>query len=333
MGDGPPVNKLSQYKLVMWFTGDEYSNTLTLADQANLQSYLDNGGRIFISGQDIGFDIRSGSFYQNYLHAHFLTDNANGRIFTGLNNFSGLSVELSLTQGDSAKNQFSIDAISPLGSAPAFYINYDDAYQFFTGTSMSTAMVSGVAALISSYYGNFNADQIKGTVLNSTDSRLSLQGKVRTGGRINAHKALTSLVAPSDLTATIQSEREVSLVWNDNSTGEKGFKVERQVLGGQFNEIASVSSGQTIFTDSGAKAGMTYAYRARAFNDVAHSAYSNEASVIMPGEIKADGGGGGGGGGCSIGSVHNCQTAAADTMSLFMPVVAILIIRRLKKGG
>jgi hypothetical protein len=100
------------------------------------------------------------------------------------------------------------------------------------------------------------------------------------------------------------------------------------VFGGQFNEIASVSSGQTTFTVGGPKAGMAYAYRVRAFNAVAHSAYSNEASVIMPGEIKA-GGGGGGGGGCSIGLVHNRQTAIAISCSV-MPLVVIMISGRLK---
>jgi hypothetical protein len=48
-----------------------------------LESFMDNGGNLFVSGQDIGWDIMSGdgygtstteSFYQNYLHADYLSD-------------------------------------------------------------------------------------------------------------------------------------------------------------------------------------------------------------------------------------------------------------------
>ncbi len=327
--DGPAASQLNQYKLVIWFTGDEYRDTLTLSDQANLQSYLENGGRLFITGQEIGFDIKASSFYQNYLHAVYITDDANGTFYTGLNSFSGLFVELPLTYGDGARNQNFIDAIKPINSAAAFYIHYNDAYQFLKGTSMSTPMVSGAAALIASYYGNFSADQIKGTILGSVDIKPSLQGKILTGGRLNAYKALTSLIPPSNLTATVQSGKTVVLTWTDNSTGENGFKIERKESGGQFIEIATVVSNQTKYTDSDLQANQTYIYRIRAFNTVAYSAYSNEASVTLSGGSK--GGGGGGGGGCSIGMVHCYQTAIADTIVLLLPLIVILIIKRFTK--
>lgn len=180
--DGPDAGKLKQYKLVIWFTGNKYSNTLTVTDQGNLASYLDSSGRLFISGQDIGYDIGSTSFYKNYLHARFITDDANGSFYTGLNDFDGLSLDLSSTHGDGARNQRSIDAVKPVDGSAAFYIPYSDAYQFFDGTSMCTAMVSGVAALVSSYYSDFTTSQIKGTILLSVDGLPSLQGRILSGG-------------------------------------------------------------------------------------------------------------------------------------------------------
>ncbi len=316
--NGPPLNTLSQYRLVIWFTGGEYQNTLTATDQTNLESYLDSGGRLFISGQDIGYDIGSSAFYQNYLHATYVTDDALGRSYTGLNNFTGLFVELPEICSDSMNDQYltSVDAVNPsgAGSLSAFFIDYNDAYQFLDGTSMSTPVVAGIGALIASLHNDFTADQIKETILGSVDVLPSLQGKILTGGRVNAYKALTALLPPSNLNAVAESKTQVSLTWTDNSQGESGFSIERKQSGGQFAEIATIPADQTTYTDSTVQAGKTYTYRVRAFNAGAYSAYSNQATVTLPGGNK-----GGGGGGCSIGATQNYQTALADTMVLFMP--------------
>ena len=329
--DGPDLARLSNYKLVIWFTGGTYKNTLTLTDQTNLQSYLDNGGRLFISGQDIGFDIGSSNFYQNYLHASYITDDALGAVYTGLNSFDGLSVQLPSLCRDSAFNRYipSVDAVKPYGadSVAAFYIHYNDAYQFLQGTSMATPMVSGIAGLVASFYGNFSANQIKGAILSSVDEKPSLQGKTVTGGRVNAYKALLSLIPPSDLNVSLQGTTAL-LTWKDNSTGETGFKIERKSPGGVFVEIATVISNQTTYTDTGLKSGKTYVYRIRAFNAFANSAYSNEAFVTTLGGNK---GSSSGGGGCSIGKFQNTHTAIADTVVIFMPFWVIHIIKRLRR--
>jgi subtilisin family serine protease len=324
-GDGPAADRLKQYSLVIWFTGDEYRNTLTLNDQDNLRSYLDAGGTLFITGQEIGFDIGQSDFYQTYLHALYVSDNANGKFLTGSDIFGGLSVDLSLTSGDGAGNQLFVDAVRPLGSAAAFSIHYNDAYELFDGTSMSAAVVSGVAALVASYYGNFNAEHLKSVILKSVDIRQSLKGKILTGGRLNAYRALTSLLPPSQCIAIAQAGGKVLLTWADNSTAEEGFTIERKRSGDQFREIASVSSGNTAYTDSGLQAGI-FTYRVRGFIDQALSSYSNEVSVTVQDGAKAKGGGGGVG--CSLGNTTNNQTAVADTIVFFTPLFVIWLLRR-----
>ena len=328
-GDGPGADILKQYSLVIWFTGDEFRNTLTPTDQDNLRSYLDSGGALLITGQEIGFDIGRSDFYETYLHARYVSDNANGKILTGADIFGGLLVDISLTHGDGAANQFFVDAVLPLGSAKAFSIDYHDAYELFDGTSMSAAVVSGVAALVASYYENFSAQLLKSVILHSVDVRQSLQGKILSGGRLNAYKAVTSLLSPSELTGTTLTGGRVLLTWADTSNAEEGFAIERQRSGDQFREIALVFLGVTTYTDSGLQTG-TFTYRVRGFIDQAYSAYSTEVSVTVQNGAKSDGGGGGG---CSVGNTANNQTAAADLTILFLPAFVVWIMARKRIRG
>ncbi|HHY32961.1 MAG TPA: S8 family serine peptidase [Firmicutes bacterium] len=57
---------------IIWNCGEAYSGTLLAADQAFLSQYLDNGGRLFLSGYDILYDLISGDkgpdFVAQYLH-------------------------------------------------------------------------------------------------------------------------------------------------------------------------------------------------------------------------------------------------------------------------
>jgi len=65
-------------------------------------------------------------------------------------------------------------------------------YQEKQGTSMATPFVSGVAALILAANPGISIDELRTRLLNSVDPLPSLKGKVTTGGRINAAKAVGS---------------------------------------------------------------------------------------------------------------------------------------------
>jgi thermitase len=66
-------------------------------------------------------------------------------------------------------------------------------YGYYSGTSMATPHVTGVAVLLKSQNPTLDDAQIKSAILDSVDKRSSLSGKVLVGGRLNAASALTSV--------------------------------------------------------------------------------------------------------------------------------------------
>ena len=58
------------------------------------------------------------------------------------------------------------------------------------------------------------------------------------------------------------------LTWDETSTNETGFRVERKAEActgpGAFTEIGAVAANIVTFTDSGVVEGQTYCYRVRA---------------------------------------------------------------------
>jgi subtilisin family serine protease len=63
-------------------------------------------------------------------------------------------------------------------------------YEEKSGTSMATPVVAGVAALIVANNPRVSVDELKKRILASSDPIVALNGKVATGGRVNAAKAL-----------------------------------------------------------------------------------------------------------------------------------------------
>jgi subtilisin family serine protease len=75
--------------------------------------------------------------------------------------------------------------------------NEEDWYGRADGTSMSAALVSGVAALVKSKYPNDNAVLLKRRILAGVDVLGLLEPYVITGGRLNAAGALTAVITAS----------------------------------------------------------------------------------------------------------------------------------------
>ncbi|MBI2417013.1 MAG: T9SS type A sorting domain-containing protein, partial [Ignavibacteriales bacterium] len=92
---------LPDYKAVIWMSGDQsiLDSTITPSEQILLKGYLEQGGCLFISGSEIGWDLYNKGtasdkeFYTNYLKAIYVSDDAGSEIFQGISAslFDGLT--------------------------------------------------------------------------------------------------------------------------------------------------------------------------------------------------------------------------------------------------
>jgi subtilisin family serine protease len=121
----PTAATMSLFESVIWFTGDDYGTTLTATDEAEIAAYLDGGGRLFISGQDIGYDINTEPFYANYLHAQYVQDDvALGGVLGVPTNVVGYGFAFDIKGGTGANNQAYPSEINPISPAMAAFV-YD----------------------------------------------------------------------------------------------------------------------------------------------------------------------------------------------------------------
>ncbi|MGA2799628.1 MAG: S8 family serine peptidase, partial [Thermoguttaceae bacterium] len=94
-------------------------------------------------------------------------------------------------------------------------------YAYYSGTSMATPMVSGVAALAWAYKPTATVADIRNAILQGVDKISSLSGKVASGGRLDAYNTLKLLGAGAAPSLPVLA----SLLVNPASTVTKGASV------------------------------------------------------------------------------------------------------------
>jgi hypothetical protein len=99
------LNEIALFDYCVWLTGERVP-ALTTEEMGVLTGLLDSGGKLFISGQDIGRDIGGTVFYSDYLHASFVSDSTGILVLDGIDGepiSDGLTLQIS--GGDGANNQ------------------------------------------------------------------------------------------------------------------------------------------------------------------------------------------------------------------------------------
>ena len=134
-----PLEVIEEYDLMIWFCGDDYNSTLTTSDQQKLSDYLDNGGKLFINGNDVGYDIHNDPFYSNYLKALYIGDGPYTTTSTAYG-INGDPISGDFTGGIGISTNY-VDQINPAGGSEKIFtynynstnygcgIKYDGSYQ------------------------------------------------------------------------------------------------------------------------------------------------------------------------------------------------------------
>jgi len=86
------TNTASDYTGIYWIAGDESTTDTTLDNYEKefLRNYLRNGGNLFISGSEIGWDLYQmgdnddKDFYRDYLKSKFVSDDSNSKLARGI---------------------------------------------------------------------------------------------------------------------------------------------------------------------------------------------------------------------------------------------------------
>jgi C1A family cysteine protease len=111
---------LSKYKILVWYTGDHRTSIFASADIESLMSFLNDGGRLFLTSQDAA-EALSGSgnpsdsiFLADYLHCKFVIDNCTQRLIMGEpGDTVGDTLYIQAWGVGSAQNQTSKDVLLP----------------------------------------------------------------------------------------------------------------------------------------------------------------------------------------------------------------------------
>ena len=89
-------------------------------------------------------------------------------------------------------------------------------------------------------------------------------------------------ITPTDLVINSVSEYGITLSWQDNSSNEEGFIIERKENSGMYTELKSVKNNVITFYDSTAIVpSTTYYYRVKAYNSYGSSDWSNEVYALL----------------------------------------------------
>jgi type IX secretion system substrate protein len=145
---------LTDYAGVFWIIGDESTadETFNSYEQSIIISYMESGGNLFVSGSEIGWDLdyqgsaSDRNFYNNYLKADYVSDDAGTLFASGVTNSS--LQNCSLYFGQTYDEEYPDEIIPHGGSSLCMqYSNQNGAGVEYTGTFGNSSEVGKIIYL------------------------------------------------------------------------------------------------------------------------------------------------------------------------------------------
>ncbi|MCB2204608.1 S8 family serine peptidase [bacterium] len=158
-------------------------------------------------------------------------------------------------------------------------------YANWSGTSMASPHVAGVAALYLSANSSATPAQTSAAIIAG-----ATQGVMQDEGAGSPDLLLyTGFIAPTlnppsaptNMSATSTTPGQVDLSWTDNATNEVGYIVHRRRHSQPWRYITTLGANVTSWSSTGLVGGTFYYYRVHAYNGGGYSDYSDLDSVTV----------------------------------------------------
>ena len=283
----PSASELENYKVVIWNIGALWQNTLTSDEQSVLSTYLNNGGKLYLSSQDLLWDLSGGNdgsisntFVNNYLKVTAVKNDV------AYSSVKGVS-------GDPISGGFSSISLS----YP--FTNYADEITVGSGASVIFMDSSNVATAdrynSGTYRVVFTAFSFEAVENESSNTGASLMKSIvewllNGGGNSGGASAPD---APENL-AAIAGDGYVKLTWNapssDGGSSITTYRVYRGTSSGEETYLAQVDGNTYTYKDTSVSNGQTYYYYVTAVNSVGESQPSSEVSATPQSSSTPSGG-------------------------------------------
>jgi hypothetical protein len=244
--------------------------------------------------------VGSGSFFEMKRYASGTTIGYDSTVIAG-NNYKYRVYAVNTGGNSSYSNELAVYIATPPQSLSATSNTYYSAIITWTDASVGVTRYiierkegSGTYAAV---------DSIASSTMSYTDVALQpstaytyrVKSYVNNMGYSNysneASAATTAIpagipVAPSALTVAAVTTNSATIQWQDNSTDEVKFYIERAGASG-FEIVDSVAANVTQYINTGLAEGTTYMFRVRAGNDNGYSTYSNTATTTTTFDLVA----------------------------------------------
>ena len=133
---------LNDFDVVVWFVGDESTvdETFNTTEQTAVKNYLENGGKLFVSGSEVAWDLDNKgssadkSFYHDYLKSVYFADGGSGRSpATGVvgSDFEGTTVNFGQVYPEDYPDEITANGTA---SVVMKYANNNNCAVAYTGT-------------------------------------------------------------------------------------------------------------------------------------------------------------------------------------------------------
>ena len=303
LGDGGGANRSSPYQIL--------SGVEAIAAGLNHSLAITTDGRLLVWGLNTSGQLGTGNLVNSATPVEILTDIAS--VAGGAGHSLAIKIDGTLLAwGNNASGQVgdgtSTSRTSPVGvsgfgaaqtpaapsaltatasSAVRVALAWQDNSGNETGFQLERKIGSGGTWSLLATLGA-NATSYADTGLSpATTYVYRLRAVNGAGASANSNEATVTTpalpIAPANLTATVATATAITLAWQDKSSDEAAFEVERKVGSeGNWSLLTTLEANATAYADISVGEKTSYSYRVRATNWAGASAYSNVADATTP---------------------------------------------------